>query len=126
MSTQSAGGVCLIVDDERGVRTYLKALLETRDIECVMAADTAQAFERLRAEGHRIDLIISDVNLPGAMNGADFAREVRKEYPAKPVILISGAPEDVPSGFPFLHKPFRPAAILAAIDATRNRTRAAS
>jgi two-component system NtrC family sensor kinase len=70
--------------------------------------------------GGRIDLIISDIKMPGEMDGLDLAHSIRNTYPHLPVILISGYTEgDVvqrSSGvFQYIQKPFVPETILRAV-----------
>jgi two-component system NtrC family sensor kinase len=64
-------------------------------------------------------LIVSDINMPGDMNGLDLAHSVRNEFPAISMILISGycdkRPDNI-AGFEFISKPFVPEAILNAVD----------
>src|ERR1700744_239250 len=105
----------LIVDDEPGIRTYLKAILESRGIESLEAASADEALQLLRKFNDRIDLVISDIRIPGDMNGVDLAYQVRKSNPTLPVMFISDD-EKAPPGFEFVYKPFRPAAIFAAIN----------
>jgi DNA-binding response OmpR family regulator len=80
----------------------------------------------LRKFRDRIDLVITDIRIPGDMDGLDLAHLARKSLPDLPVILISPDGDNAPAGFEFVHKPFRPAAIFNAITALNNRRHAAS
>ena len=113
---------CLIVDDEPGVRSYLKAILEHRGIDSLEAENAAEALQLLRKCGDQIDLLIADTGIPGDMNGVDLAYSVKKSNPSLPVMLISSGGDNAPPDFELVHKPFRPAAIYAAISAVTNRT----
>jgi CheY-like chemotaxis protein len=70
-------------------------------------ADEARAY---LDSGSQVDLIFSDIHMPGAMNGLQFARHVRARLPTLPIILTSGeiAPEDTGGLGPFVAKPYNP------------------
>ncbi len=78
----------LIVDDIPGVRTQIAVELRTLDVEIEEAANGAEALEKIQAA--RIDLVISDVQMP-RMNGIELLRALRELH--IPVILHSGYPD---------------------------------
>jgi DNA-binding NtrC family response regulator len=109
--------LCLIVDDEPAVRRYLKAILQRDQIQSMEAESPAKALQLLGEFNGLIDLIISDVQMPGDMDGIDLAYSVRNSSPALPVILISGySGKTVPANFLFVQKPFDSQAILDAVN----------
>jgi CheY-like chemotaxis protein len=63
----------------------------------------------------RLDLIVSEVNTPGDMNGLELARAIRNTFPWIPIILTS-VYNDNAGGFDLILKPFAPNAILNAVD----------
>ena len=69
----------------------------------------------------RIVLLLSDVVMPGGVDGRDLAREARERYHVPRVLLMSGhAPlRDEPDGIPLLRKPFTLAQLAAALDGVR-------
>ena len=85
----------------------------------VETVDRAQiALDRLAAGGAPIDVIISDIIMPGGMNGLQFAREVRRRYPDLPVVLVSGYSESLAEAgqeFTVIAKPLTQAALAEAI-----------
>lgn len=86
----------------------------------VIETDTAeQALGYLRA-GNPVDLVFSDVQMPGAIDGAALALRLREEYPVLGIILTSGRamPAQVSGQFRFIPKPYRFEAVLAAIRET--------
>ena len=99
----------LVIDDDRSVRASLSGMLEILGYETDEAQGGAQGVALL--EGHRYDLVISDLRMPG-MSGWDVVNTVRERLPAMPIIMISGfATEDdirqaQTVGVPLLHKPF--------------------
>jgi DNA-binding NtrC family response regulator len=111
-----AGQFCLIVDDEPAVRTYLRAILRRGQIQSIEAESPVKALQLLRQFGTKITLIITDIQMPGDMDGIDLAYWVRNSAPGLPVILISGyADKPVPTCFPFVQKPFDAEAILDTV-----------
>ncbi len=95
----------------------------------MLAADSPAAALRLaEAPNTRIDLLLSDLQMPG-MDGRELARRLRRLWPELPVLLVSGydpAPAEAPDdSFGFLQKPFSPAVLLQAIQAVFPRGRAA-
>ena len=79
----------------------------------IAARDAADAMEQLR-EGARVDVLFSDVVMPGGMNGVQLAVEARRLRPGLRVVLTSGYTNEalasgpgVPSDVPLLTKPYR-------------------
>ncbi len=112
----TADRFCLIVDDEPAVRAYLKTILQHGKIQSVEAESSVRALQLLRQFGAKINLVITDIQMPGDMDGIDLAYSVRNSAPKLPVILISGyADKKVPACFPFVQKPFDVKAILDTV-----------
>ena len=88
------------------------ALLSKLGYQIIEAPDAKAALALLRRSGS-VDLLFSDIALPGEMNGTDLAVEVRAAPPDIKILLMSGlAQSDLDSeraaenGFPFMQKPF--------------------
>jgi DNA-binding response OmpR family regulator len=100
----------LVVEDESGVRELLVEVLREAGFQIVEAATADAAIRLLDLKG--LSLIVTDVNLPGQLNGIDLAFAARHERPGIPVIFISGKPSNLEEahtlGDPaaFLLKPF--------------------
>lgn len=117
--------LCLIVDDEAGVRSYLSDLLQCKGIQSVEAENAAEGLRILQKRRGEIDLLITDIHMPGDMDGLDLADSVRNSFSSVPVIVISADEEEAPNGVTFVRKPFKANAILSVIDKTiRSRMRA--
>jgi signal transduction histidine kinase/CheY-like chemotaxis protein len=80
--------VVLLVEDSDGVRAYAKSVLEDLGY-WVLEADNAEAAMRAAAKKPRIDLLFTDVVLPGA-SGRELADQIRRLYPHIPVLYTTG------------------------------------
>jgi len=99
------GGLVLIVDDQPTIRTVLKGLLSQMGHDTLSAANATEALNLLTRS--RIpDLLITDLMMPGNMDGQQLAAEVNKRYPELPVLLMSGYSSEVDIDVEFLPKPF--------------------
>jgi CheY-like chemotaxis protein len=71
--------------------------------------DSAEAALKLLEAGTKIDLVFSDIVMPGTIDGVGLAREIRSRYPNLPVVLTTGysdAAKTAPSNLRILRKPF--------------------
>ncbi|HKV92617.1 MAG TPA: response regulator [Candidatus Angelobacter sp.] len=99
----------LLVEDEQALRTAATEFLETKGYRVLPAADATQAFRLCESE-NEIDLLLTDVVMPG-MRGVDLARILLDRHPATRVIFMSGFAgsalrDNVRPGSAFLQKPF--------------------
>jgi signal transduction histidine kinase/CheY-like chemotaxis protein len=86
---QNEGAHVLLVEDDDEVAALVNEMLQHLGFTVTRAASAAAALGAL-ANDRRIDLVFSDIMMPGGMNGVDLAREVRKRRPELPVLLTSG------------------------------------
>jgi PAS domain S-box-containing protein len=106
------GEVVLVVEDQPIVREMCVNLLERLGYRTLEAVDATQACATLDARPD-IALMLSDVGLPGEMDGYALASRIRSWDRPVPVVLMSGYANKaastgrVPGGFPFLPKPFK-------------------
>ena len=102
----------LVVDDEVLLRMNLSDFLQECGFKVLEASSAGEAVEMVRSYSGRIDLVFSDVVMPGDMDGFGLAQWVRSNRPGLPVILCSGdlgkadAAHQICAGEPFLSKPF--------------------
>ena len=106
----------LVVEDDYLLRAHTERALRGLGYPVVCAADADEALVRLAATP-AVRLLFTDLMLPGPMDGAALAREVRRRRPEVRVLLASGkaAPENPPSGAHFLAKPYRREALAAKV-----------
>ena len=114
----------LVVDDEPFIRLYACGVLEEAGYSTREAGDAAEAM-RMLADG-RITILISDIEMPGNMDGLALARSVRALWPSIAVIVASGQrlphPDELPQESAFLSKPFSADRLLSVVsDAGRDR-----
>ncbi len=98
----------LIVNDVKGVRELAREFLEHEDYVILVAKDGAEALEICERHEGQIDLLLSDVEMPG-MSGQDLAERLTRLRPEMKVIYMSGTPKvalALGSGTIFLRKPF--------------------
>ena len=86
--------VVLLIDDEPKIRRFLRAGFELNGFDVLEAENGEGALDVINGTDENIDLIISDVVMPG-MDGHTLVRLVRHELPDVKVILMSGYAEDV-------------------------------
>jgi CheY-like chemotaxis protein len=80
----------LIVDDEALIRVALSDFLQECGFKILEAASAAEAVETIKLGIIKIDLVFSDVRMPGEMDGIGLAKWVRENYSEIPVFLASG------------------------------------
>jgi len=98
----------LIVDDSAEVAEVTASLFEHLGYATIYR-DSADAALRLLDDGAKIDLVFSDIVMPGPIDGVGLAREIRSLYPDLPVVLTTGysdAAQAAPSNLRILRKPF--------------------
>jgi CheY-like chemotaxis protein len=82
----------LLVEDEDGVRALIARVLASRGYTVLQARSGPQALALWSAAKDRIDLVITDIVMPGGMNGMELAAALREEATDLPVVYISGYP----------------------------------
>jgi putative nucleotidyltransferase with HDIG domain len=111
----------VVVDDDESMREYLSETLTSGGYDCRSFPTGAEALGWLSSAEERVDLLLSDVNMPG-MNGLDLLRTVKAVAPDLPFILVSGRC-DLPvaqgalraGATDYLLKPVRPADLLGLV-----------
>ena len=115
----------LLIEDEPSVTAFLRAALERRGYAVVNAASGAEGLNLLN--GGRYSGVISDIRMPGSVNGAEVHAWIQKNRPelCTRIILISGdtANSDTQallakSGTPCIEKPFRVQQLMTIVEKT--------
>ena len=102
----------LIVEDEVLVRIALSDYLQECGFKVLEAGNADEAVEILERSGFTIDVVFSDVQMPGSMDGFCLAQWIRGKRPGLPVLLTSGdetktvTAQKLCEKEPFLEKPY--------------------
>ncbi|MCS7091268.1 MAG: response regulator [Verrucomicrobiota bacterium] len=120
---QGQGPIILLVEDEIPVRDLTAELLKRRGYRVLKATDADEAMRLWETSGAVPDLLLTDVVMPGRMNGYDLAQTLQCLNPELKVIYTSGYSPDIvretlerQPGTIFLSKPYHPRALFEAID----------
>jgi CheY-like chemotaxis protein len=111
----------LVVEDEATVRTLCVRILERLGYKVPQARNGAEAIAVARGYAERIDLLLTDVVMPG-MNGADLATQLVLHHPEMKVLFTSGYTDDaivrhgvLDEGVSFIGKPYTPLALARKV-----------
>jgi DNA-binding response OmpR family regulator len=111
----------LVVDDEDDLRDVIRRILERRSIRPLTAPDPATALDICRNHDGTIDVLLTDLNLPG-MPGGELARQAIELRSGLAVVFVSGTPGDhaihqglIGPGSTVLQKPFNAESLTAAV-----------
>jgi CheY-like chemotaxis protein len=114
-----------LVEDNEGMRKIARKQLSDLGYE-VLEADRASAALDILENGEKVDLVFSDVVMPGELDGIGLANRLSKDYPGLPVLLTSGFTARASDDFEgttisetnaeLLSKPYRKEELALAID----------
>jgi len=110
----------LLVEDEDGVRSLMREVLQANGYDVLEAANGTTALAAYEKNAHKVDMVLTDVVMP-QMNGLELGRQLAGRTPGLKVLYMSGyrdtalgiASEDRPHAF--LHKPFTPDTLLSKV-----------
>jgi PAS domain S-box-containing protein len=117
----AAGGtVVLLVEDEAQVRHAVAETLRDLGYQVLETATGSAALEMLQDSRRRVDVLVTDVGLPGGMNGRQVADAARQARPSLPVLFITGyagsaLQDQLAPGMKVIAKPFTLDALAARI-----------
>jgi CheY-like chemotaxis protein len=113
----------LVVDDEPLIVQYVQRVLRRANYRVLTATDAEEAWAIFAQRGVRIGLLLTDIVMPGPMDGLELAAKIRETEPALPILLMTGAiPESDPRSVEMtekgllLRKPFLPKQLLDFMD----------
>jgi CheY-like chemotaxis protein len=108
----------LVVEDEPLIRLGIASLVEEAGYEVIEAANATDAIGRLERDAS-IRLVLTDVDMPGGMDGIRLAHYVRDRWPPIKLIVISGKVgvrlSELPPGSRFFTKPASDSVLLQAV-----------
>ena len=108
----------LVVEDEPLIRLGLASVIEEAGYEVVEASNATEAIRVLEAD-RTVGLVLTDVDMPGGMDGIRLAHYVRRLWPPIQLIVISGKvgvkPGELPVGARFIGKPYQEPQLLGLV-----------
>ncbi|WP_299732624.1 PAS domain S-box protein [uncultured Tateyamaria sp.] len=117
------GETILIVEDNARVRQLSIERIRDLGFATLEAESGDQAYAMLKG-GTQVDVVFSDLVMPGGLNGYDLAAKIAAEFPKLKVLLTSGYASDVVTGsmahdtpFDILHKPYRQSELATRLQA---------
>lgn len=120
-SEQPKDRTILLVEDNPDLQKVTQIAIRSAGYQVLTCSNADQALEYLES-GESIDLVVSDVVMPGEYSGIDLAEYIAQKFPTRPVILTSGfselttvAGDERWKQFPLLRKPYRPRELLTLI-----------
>jgi DNA-binding NtrC family response regulator len=109
-NTESTPVGVILVEDEPLIRMIAESVLCDCGFQVFVATDAHDALRILEAEAIHIQVLFTDVNMPGAMNGVTLAHYVRRHWPWISELITSGrgssVDNDMPEGSCFIAKPY--------------------
>jgi CheY-like chemotaxis protein len=123
IEAKRGGRTILVVDDEPMILTCVQRVLEEANYNVITSASGNQAWEIIEGGKLKIDMVLTDIVMPGSIDGFNLAAKIRRRDLRLPVLFITGAlPEDDESAAQLarekllLRKPFLPKQLVEFLD----------
>ncbi|WP_460141375.1 response regulator [Pseudomonas sp. S2_E01] len=113
-------GLILVVEDDPLILEFLCEILQEEGfaVEPQVSADDAANY--LEQHANRVALLLTDITMPGALNGADLANQFGDRWPEKPIMIMSGFETPESSGVQhdvsFIKKPWALGQMLDCVE----------
>ena len=113
-------GLILVVEDDPLILEFLCEILQEEgfSVEPQISADAASIY--LEEHSNRVSLLLTDITMPGKLNGADLANQFGDRYPDKPIMIMSGFETPETSGVrhevSFIKKPWALGQLLDCVE----------
>ncbi|MGU3494194.1 response regulator [Xanthobacteraceae bacterium A53D] len=118
------GSLCLVVEDDQLIMMVTADLLEYEGFRVVCASNAEEAIHMLES-GAEVQMMITDVNMPGSMDGLDLAALVSIQWPSVGIVVTSGQARPSTAQLPrlarFLAKPYSNNDLIAVLRSFRIR-----
>jgi CheY-like chemotaxis protein len=118
--------VAVIVEDEALLRTLAAEALEDEGFTTFAAENALAALDICKKRPETIDVLFTDIRMPGPMDGLELAHRVRERWPWVAILIASGnifvGRDQLPEGARFLPKPYDLNRIADVIRQLRGRT----
>jgi CheY-like chemotaxis protein len=117
----SRGLTILAVDDEPFLLEYVRRVLQRCGHRLLLADNGGEAWAIFEDGSSEIDLVLTDLVMPGSFDGLELAKRIRRSRPQVPVLFMTGAPQSDPVTAKLcrdrrlLKKPFYPDQLVALV-----------
>jgi len=121
------GGLILVVEDDPLILEFLCEILQEEGfvVEPQSSADAASQY--LEKHATRVRMLLTDITMPGTLNGADLANQFGDRWPEKPIMIMSGFETPASSGVrhavSFIKKPWAIGQLLDCVQGALNPPR---
>ncbi|KAB0495664.1 response regulator [Pseudomonas vancouverensis] len=121
------GGLILVVEDDPLILEFLCEILQEEgfQVEPHVSADAAVVY--LEEHAPEVGMLLTDITMPGTLNGADLANQFGDRWPDKPIMIMSGFETPDSSGVrhpvSFIKKPWAIGSLLDCVTSTFKPTR---
>jgi CheY-like chemotaxis protein len=123
MHTTKLSRTILVVDDEAPILHCIRRILEQANYIVLTSPSGDHALDVIAHEGATIDLVLTDIVMPGSIGGCTLAAKIRQREVKLPVLFITGAslegdeyPAEIAKQKLLLRKPFLPQELVEFID----------
>jgi CheY-like chemotaxis protein len=123
------GRTILVVDDELGILKFFQRVLERADYKIVTSQSGDDAWGLIERGQLKVDLVLTDIVMPGSMDGFTLANKIRRKYRKLPVLFMTGAllesdekAAEMVRKRLLLRKPFSPAKLVEFIHSHLGKT----
>ncbi|WP_460163999.1 response regulator [Pseudomonas sp. S2_F03] len=120
VDAKPSGGLILVVEDDPLILAFLCEILQDEGfvVEPQISADAASMY--LEQHANDVCLLLTDITMPGTLNGADLANQFGDRWPDKPIMIMSGFETPQSSGVKhsvsFIKKPWAIGQLLDCVD----------
>jgi CheY-like chemotaxis protein len=116
----------LVADDEPSILQYIEHVLQAANYRVVTATTVEEAWKIVQRQQAEIELVLTDIVMPGSIDGQDLAKRVHQLDPALPVVFITGAFSETDAAMMvekqlLLRKPFFPKDLIDFVGAQLHR-----
>src|SRR5215469_6612493 len=118
----------LVTDDEPSILQYIEHVLRVANYRVITATTVEEAWEILQSHQGEIELVLTDIVMPGSIDGQDLAKRIHHLEPALPVVFITGALSETDDRTAMmvekqllLRKPFFPKQLIDFVGAQLHR-----
>ncbi|MET0777177.1 MAG: response regulator [Pseudomonas mandelii] len=117
---QLPGGLILVVEDDPLILEFLCEILQDEGFVVHPQVSADAASEYLEQHANEVGLLLTDITMPGKLNGADLANDFGDRWPGKPIMIMSGFETPESSGVrhevSFIKKPWALGQLLDCVE----------